>query len=237
MAIGTQFLPIYTDLRAEVRRSTTVSVGVDDLPYLKRVVNHVYRALVVDYEWSHLGVVPDRIDMQAGQRIYDFPSELDFDGITEAVCWTGGTNVPIEKGIGFAEYAAIDSESDSRQDPVQRYDLRFSGTSVQFEAWPVPATTDEISVQFKGNYKLARLVNDTDKLWIDDELVLLFSAAEVLKADDAKDADSKLQLAQDYLRRLKVRANRNGQRYAIGLGSGGHRNVTSGVQINVTPSS
>lgn len=237
MAVGTQFLPIYTDLRAEVRRSTSVSVGVDDLPYLKRVVNHVYRALTVDYEWAHLRVVPDRIVMAAGQRLYDFPTELDFDGITTAVCWTGGTNVPIEQGIGFDEYGAIDSEGDNRQDPVQRYDLRFSGSNVQFEVWPMPATANT-SVQFKGNQKLARLVNDTDKIWIDDELVLLFSAAEVLKADDAKDADAKLQLAQDYLRRLKVRAKATGQRYAIGLGSGaGARDVTSGVQINITPSS
>lgn len=236
MAIGTQFLSLYTDLRAEVRRSSSVAVGSDDLPYLKRVINHVYRALTVDYEWAHLRVAPAKIEMAAGQQVYDFPDELDFDGVTEAVCWYGGANTPIEQGISLADYSVLDPSADERQDPVLKYDMRFSGSAVQFEVWPLPATNSSIYVQFKGNYKLSRLVNDTDKCWIDDELVLLFSKAEILKSDDADDADAALNLAQDYLRRLKVRAKANSKRFQLGLGDNGGRNITQGVSINVTPS-
>lgn len=236
MAIGTQFSSLFQDLRAEVRRSTTVSVGVDDLPYLKRVINHVYRGLVVDYEWRHLRYVPPRIAMQAGQALYDFPTHLDFDDVWSATCWQGSTNTEIKRGIEPTDYGTIDPQADARQDPVLKYDLRFSGTAVQFEVWPLPATTDEVEVEFIGTYKLPRLVNDDDQMMIDDELVLLFAAAEVLKADKADDSDSKLQLAQDYLRRLKVRQKANSRRYQIGLGQGSPSYpLTSGVQINVTP--
>lgn len=235
MAVGTQFLTLYTDLRAEVRRSTTVSVGVDDLANLKRVVNHVYRTLYTDHEWPHLRKVFTKIPMAAGQRYYDFPADLEPDRVTEAVAWSNNIAYPIERGIGFDEYGVLDPELNERQDPPQCWDNRFTGTSTQIEIWPLPATAYH-SIQFKGYIKLGKLVNDTDKCWLDDELVLLFSAAEVLKADDADDADSKLQLAQGYLQRLKANSKGAGKRYQLGLGSSPSR-LPINATINIKPSS
>jgi hypothetical protein len=234
MAVGTQFLSIYTDLRAEVRRSTSVSVGVDDLDNLKRVINHVYRTLYIDHEWPHLRKVYSKIQMAAGQRYYDFPADLEPDRVTEAVVWSNNVSFPIPRGIGFEEYGVLDPDEDERQDPPQCWDNRFTGTSTQIEIWPLPASADH-SIQLKGYIKLGKLVNDTDKCWLDDELVLLFSAAEVLKAEKADDADSKLQLAQGYLQRLKANSKGAGKRYAIGLGNSSPRSPINAT-INIKPS-
>lgn len=234
MAVGTTFLTLRTDLRAEVRRSTTVSVGVDDVANLNRVLNHVYRTLYMDHEWPHLRKVYTKIPMAAGQRYYDFPTDLEPDRVTEAVCWSSNVAYEVRRGISFEEYGVLDPDEDERQDPVLAWDNRFTGTKTQIEVWPIPASADH-SLQFKGYIKLDKLVNDADKCWLDDELVLLFSAAEVLKADDADDADSKLQLAQGYLQRLKANSKGAGKRYSIGLGHAGSMQSYPGATVNIKP--
>lgn len=237
MAIGRQFLSLITDLRAEVRRSTSVSVGVDDLDNLKRVLNHVYRSLVVDHEWPHLRVVAAKIQMAAGQRYYDVPTELEFDGITSAVVWDGTETYDIERGIDLADYGVLDPEEDEREDPIRKFDLRFNGTAVVVEVWPIP-NSDDCALQFKGNRALDKLVNDTDKCWLDDELVLSFAAAEILAAVKAEDAESKLRLAQGYLQRLKARSKGVGKRYSMGLGSATDTSRPQfGAQVNIKASS
>lgn len=235
MALGTQFLSLITRTRAEVRRSITTSTGVDDLDNIKRVINHVYRSLTIDYEWPHLRTVPVKITMAAGQQYYNVPSTLEYDGITEAVCWSGTENFPIDRGIDINDYALFNPADDERQDPVTKWDLVFTGATVQIEVWPLPATAD-CSIQFRGPYKLASLVNDSDLCWLDDELVVLFAAAEILAGVKAEDAESKLKLAQGYLLRLKGRVKATSKRYTVGLGSvDAGRSITQGVSVNVTP--
>lgn len=235
MALGATLLQLVTRLRAEVRRSVSVATGVDDLDNLKRVINHVYRSLNVDYDWPHLRTVPAKIAMAAGQRYYDVPSTLEYDGIAEAICWSGTENFPIERGITFDDYALHDPVEDERQDPVTKWDMVFTGSTVQIEVWPLPATAD-CSIQFKGPYKLASLVNDSDQCWLDDELIVLFASAEVLASVKAEDAESKLKLAQGYLQRLKARPKGTAKRYRLGLGSAdGDRRITDGVTVNITP--
>ena len=234
MAKGAQFSQLYTDLRAELRRSTSVAVGVEDLATLKRTINHVYRTLYIDYEWPHMRKVFPKIPLAAGQRYYDFPADLDNDLLEGAVVWNGNTTREVRVGIGFDEYGYLDPDEDERQDPVQAIDFRFTGTATQIEVWPLPATSD-YSIQLRGYVELPKLVNDSDKCWLDDELVVLFAAAELLKGSKAEDADSKLLIAQGYLQRLKARSKGPAKRVSMGLGSSGRGSGYEGVSINIKP--
>ena len=236
MAKGAQFSQLYTDLRAELRRSSSVAVGVEDLATLKRTINHVYRTLYIDYEWPHLRKVFPKIELAAGQRYYDFPADLDNDLLEAAVVWNGNIAEEIRVGIGFDEYSFLDPDEDDRQDPVQAIDFRFTGTATQIEVWPLPATNN-YSIQFRGYILLPKLVEDSDKCWLDDELVVLFAAAELLKGTKAEDADSKLLIAQGYLQRLKARSKGPAKRVSMGLGSSERRQGYSGVSINIKSSS
>lgn len=233
MAKGAQFLQLYTDLRAELRRSTSVAVGSDDLDVLKRTINHVYRTLYIDFEWPHMRKVFPKITLNAGQRYYDFPADLDNELLQKAVVWNGNVNDEVRVGIGSDEYSFLDSDEDERQDPVQSIDFRFTGTSVQLEVWPIPASSDN-KLQLSGYVLLPKLVNDSDKCWLDDELIVLFAAAELLKGTKAEDADSKLLIAQGYLQRLKARSKGPAKRVSMGLGSSGSLGF-QGVSINIKP--
>lgn len=206
MAIGVQFSAILTNLRAETRRSTDVSVNVDDNDSLKRSINGVYRTLAQNYDWPHLRVVFPKITLSAGQRYYDYQTGFNPDRVLASVVWLGSTTGAIERGVDFDQYGFLDSDADQRADPVQRWDTAFDVTSgkPQIELWPIPAS-DGGFIQFEGYWEPQPLVADSDPCLLDDELVLLFAAARQLGAQGAKDTPIKLSEAQGYLLKLQQR--------------------------------
>jgi hypothetical protein len=218
MALGTQFLSLLTDLRSETRRSSDVSVGVDDNDSLKRSINGVYRTLTLEHEWPHLRVVFPKLATAAGQQYYDYQTGFDAGRVLDSVVWIGGMNSPIKRGIDFDEYSFIDSSAAAEMDPVQSWDVAFNPLTgiPQIEVWPIPASAGFI--QFTGYFVPPRLVNDSDPCLLDDELVLLFASARQLAAQGAKDAQTKLQEGQSYLLRLMQGAKGAVKPVQVGLG-------------------
>lgn len=212
-----QYSQLTSDLRAELGLTNDPSVRAANLPSIQQSLNRAYETLYEEHNWPHLRVVADRIALSAGQRLYDFPANLDFDRIESVGVWWSGQPRPITRGIGFPEYATYDSESDVRGDPVLKWDIRASTTSEQFEVWPVPASDDQ-EIQFIGTQKFALLVDDSDICYLDSNLVVLTAAVGLLAR--AKHADAKLALAsaQRRLDRLKGRQASEATTYRIGLG-------------------
>lgn len=199
MARGTTFLQLVTQLRAELGRSTTASLGVADIPMLQQAINRAYGTLY-NKDWQHLRREFTKINLAAGQRYYDPPELLDADRIEKTVVWWNGEPYPLCKGIDFEQYAAYDSTIDERNNPAARWDLRFTGTTEQIEIWPVPADNQQ-KLQFIGKTKFSRLVNDSDVCLLDDDLVVLHAAARVAagrKSNEAPlfEADAKALLSQ-----------------------------------------
>ncbi len=187
MAVGSQFLTLIDMLKNELGVSTNVGVGVDNLPSLQNDINRSYEILLETYEWDHLKYIPTRISLSAGQRLYDFPANLKLNGLTHVTCWQGNVPIELERGIGEREYAIFDSLSDLRSDPTLRWDTRFNGVATQMEVWPIPAS-NELTLELTGQYKMARLIDDADKCWLDDRIVVLGAAVRRLarqKSDDA----------------------------------------------------
>lgn len=202
MARGVQFGTMVERLRAETRQSTQLSVGTDSLPHVKQILRRVQETLYTDpaNDWSFLRVVASKA-ISAGDRYYDFPLTLNPDRVEKVVVMWGSQPVPLIRGIDFPEYALRDSDEDERADPVQNWDLRWTGSATQFEVWPLPATNG--TVKFRGLRPLNDLVDDTDTCDLDDTLIILFAAAEILAAQESKDASAKLSQAQSHLRALK----------------------------------
>lgn len=220
MAIGAQFSAIIIDLRAELRRPSDVSVGVDDNDSLKRVVNSVYRTLIDEYDWPHLRTVFDKIPMVAGQRVYDYPTGFDPDSVEEAVVWLGSFNTRITRRISVDGYSFLDPSTDQRSDPPLAWDTKFNPATgqSQIEVWPIPASAS-YSMQFTGVYNPPKLVNNTDVCLLDDELIVGFAAAQLLEAQDSKDAQQRLARAERYLEKKKSKPKGNGERVQMGLGT------------------
>jgi hypothetical protein len=187
VARGTSFLTLLDMLRDEVGVSTNVGLGIDDLSKMKRHINRAYALVYDEKDWPHLRKVVDRSVLNAGQRLYDFPATVNYERVESLTGYIGSTPYPLAKGIGAAEYALVDSEEDERADPVQKWDLRWSGTAPQIEVWPMPVSSDQ-KLEIIGTAAISRMVNDDDICVLDDELVVLHAAARILARSDSKDA-------------------------------------------------
>lgn len=214
-----QFLQLVYDLRAELGRASDPAAGVSDLPSLKQTLARTYETIYDDYDWPHLSIIADRTPLQAGERYYDFPANIGYEGIEEVVIWWNGQPVPLTRGIGFEHYAEFDPESDNRSDPATHWDVRFTGTREQMEIWPLPASSN--SIQVRGKRKFTPLVDESDLCLVDDNLVVLSAAVELLPRQKSGDAQVKLAALQSRYGRVKGRSKGGSNRsYRIGLGTG-----------------
>src|SRR5690606_33146019 len=137
-----QFSQLVTDLRAELERASEPAIAVADSATLRQKINRVYETLYAGYDWPHLERVFDAIPLQAGQRYYDPPEDMDFDRLTEApVCWNNNLALPLERGISFADYNTYNSENGDQSDPAIKWDVRYdeTGNKEVLEIWPIPA--------------------------------------------------------------------------------------------------
>lgn len=235
MARGDTLRQLISDLRDELRRANSPAASPDDVASLRVTINHVYATLVAANDWPFLQTMFPPITLNAGQRFYDMPEGLDVDRITTVnVEWSGDPN-PVERGIGFPEYADYDPDLDERTSPIMKWDIRFNPVAgkEQIEVWPLPDGTTQ-SLKFYGQYNCPRLVDDTDVCRLDGTLVVLYSAAELLPKD-SPDKEAKLELAKELLRQLKLRGVSGGEkRYQMGLGdtpSGEYLRARSTVRI------
>ncbi len=171
-----------------------------------------------DFAWPHLRV--DRfINVQAGQRYYDMPADLDIDRISHIEVRFGQAYNRLRWGIDAPQYAAFDSELDQRSDPIQRCKIT---EDEQLEVWPIAqtdfdATTLEGRMKITGIRTLLPLVADSDRADLDDQLLILSCAGDYLAASGAKDAQLKIDQANRLYLKLKGRLMPR-KRFSIGQG-------------------
>ena len=233
MALRQTFGSIVEMARNEARLSTNSSRGVDHLDHVKQLVKRHYTVLAEDFDWEHLSVKRDvadcRVQLQAGDRYYDLPTAMNNQKIGKMwVKWGTVWREP-DYGITFEDYSSRDPDSNNRDDPVSKWD-RYG--NLQFEVWPLPATNGDAAapysgwVGFEGQRAITQYVSDSDLADMDDFLVALFVAAELLAENGQKGAsDAKVSAA--VRRRDNLKASMSDKsRWTIGRGmlSGNGRN-------------
>jgi len=173
MARGTTLQNLLVMMQDELIINSSPSVGASYKPAMKRLIQRVQRRLYDDHDWSFLQEDHSKI-LAAGQRYYDFPTTIDMESVLTMFYKWGGEWIELDRGISLPHYNAYDSDADARSDPAMRWDVHGEH---QFEIWPVPASNG-IEVRFTGVKKLPALVNDNDRAVLDDDLIVLFAAAE-----------------------------------------------------------
>jgi hypothetical protein len=223
MARGVLLSEMLDMLRAEAMISTNPNLSTNILPNLKQILQRTQRQLWLEHEWKFLSASSDKI-VAAGQRYYDFPTDIDSSRIQSVWYRWNNLFIEVEKGIAASDYNAFDSELTTpvRSDPVMRWD--FTDTDErQFEIHPIPATSGTSAggyVRFYGTRNLNTFVADTDRCTLDADLIVLFAAAEVLGPRNEKEADRKLKMANALLTRLKGTYATAGGKIGV-LGGGG----------------
>lgn len=194
------------DLRAEVGHSLQPNLGKSTRDVLINMLQRTQRRLWDDYSWPFLRIRRD-INLSAGQRYYDLPTDIVFERIERVEVKHGDVWTKMQYGITGEHYNQHDSDRGVRSSPVRRYDAYENN---QIEMWPIPATNTDTTtladtVRIHGIRNLTPFVADSDTADLDDQLIVLYAAAEILTRQKQGDAQNKLAQAQAHYARLKAR--------------------------------
>lgn len=222
-------------VRDECKLSTNSSRGTDHRNYIVRLIRRYYEQLYDEHDWAFLKITREDAgkDIEAGQRYYDFPAELNLERAHTLWMKWGEQWIPLEYGITPADYSAQDSDADERSDPAMKWQVYGEN---QFEIWPLPASDIAGGLRFEGIKKMTQLIDNEHRCDIDGMLVSLFVAAEILGGNkDTETASSKKQAAaQDRFLAMKARAPRPRVRMGLGQESDRKYRIIGGRYVRVT---
>lgn len=203
MARGTTLANIYTMLKAKLGQNT---VQTNTQARYYQLLSDKQKWLANEYDFPFL---KDEWDVNIGQnaRYVAFPT-VDTAGATYSinlerpilleVKWSNEWQ-EVVFGIGSQEYNYLDSDAVGQiQDPVQRWDWQ---SNTQFEIWPKPASAQLL--RFTGQRQLNPLVTGTDTADLDDQIIMLFVAADILSRSRQADAQACMQQATERLLRQR----------------------------------
>lgn len=211
-------------VRGEARLSTNTSRGIDHLEHIKQLIRRNVVTLAEDYDWQHLELKKEtavsRVLLQAGLRTYTFPTAVNPMKIEKAWVKWGNLWESVAYGVKHSDFNYLDPDQDQRTDPVTNW-AYYSDT--EFEVYPLPATNGVANgineIAFEGQRKTDPLILDNSRVDMDDYLVSLLCAAEILAADGQKVA-AQVKADAAVARLQRTRGNLGSKkRYIVGLGS------------------
>jgi len=205
MAAGVTLASLRDQLRAEIGASANPAMGQNAVHQMNHILNRTQERLWADFDWPQL-VIDRDVPMVDGQRFYSLGNDIDFNRVFSTDVKYSATWRPVSFGISTANYNELDPEENDKQDPVMAWDTSEDGN---IEVWPTPASTGTTKMRFRAIKKLQKMSADADVSMLDDKLIVLFSAADMLAHAKAPDAGVKLQLANAHYARLRGHSNKN----------------------------
>ena len=203
MARGTTLGELIDQVRLESRLDPNPALSQSKVPSIIQMIRRTQERLYDDFDWPFLQISRD-VPVQAGQRYYDVPDDMNLERIQRIHYKWSDIWRKVDRGICEDNYNAIDSEAGERQDPVQRWDVSDTGSGEQIELWPVPTVNGNL-LRFTGIKKLPRLVGMSDVAVLDDQMIVLYVAAEMLGGAKNQEGQVKLSLANARTKKLQGR--------------------------------
>jgi hypothetical protein len=200
MSRGTELTVLVDMLRSEMGHTIVRSAGVQNLENLKQVLSRVEQILWAQFDWP-FGYIVETLQLEPGAAYYDYTENIDFTRVVDIWHVDQSTRIAhkLDYGIDPTHYMA----SMDRQNPVLRW--RHQGTA-RLEIWPPPISDTQVLMIY-GIQRLANMVNDTDLCTLDDQLIVLHAAAELLERQGSPDAGAKAATAAAHFRALKSKAS------------------------------
>lgn len=210
MARGTTLQKLVADLRIEARYDPDPALSRNMKALLERTLITTQEFLYDEFDWPFLQVYRD-INLEAGSRYYDFPADMNLERVQQVDVYYSGDWRPVDRHIDLQHYNAHDSDHNERTDPVLKWDIADLGQGPQLEVWPLPASPSILRIT--GIRNLGPMVNDEDRADLDDMMIVLYAAGEMLASSDKDLSAVKLQKAKarrDTMqgRTTKTRTNR-----------------------------
>lgn len=180
MARGANLSTLEQLVRAEARYNTSAAAGINSSDNIRTTIARTYENLWRQHDWPHL-VTWHTITLAIGQYLYDCPAGVQVDRLLDRESYVYYPSLskryPVfAQEIGYAQYNTLDpAETSGRTDPIQLWAIRPDD---KIEVWPAPATAG--TLYLRGVRNVAPLVEDADVAELDDRLISLFAAAELL---------------------------------------------------------
>lgn len=213
---GKTLVALLNDLRAECRMSLNPAHNAQVRDSQVMMLQRTQEWLWEDFNWPHL-TVERQYAGSAGQRLYDFSTDFDMERIEKIEFKTGAIWHRLGVGIEARHYALFDSDLDQRGFPAQRWRVSENDET---EIWPIldadgVADTKEGFFKVTGVKRLGPLVADADTADLDDRVIVLYAAAEML---GDKGGQIKLDLATKRYAKLKGHQTKNTRFQMFGVG-------------------
>lgn len=214
MPVGTTLTVLRQMLKAEIGDEMSESITTANDARYNRLLANQQIWLVSKDAWLLPGKVRKEVALTAGTRLYTLPTGIDLQQLAQPAYvkfenyrfWT-------EFGISQENYNALDPAQDMRGDPVLRWDIVDDSGTKKLEVWPIPASAQTLI--FEGRPALGALSSDSDTCLVDDLLLVLFTAAEILARQKQGDAAAKLAKANDRLNWLKGNRPSEFERFSL----------------------
>lgn len=203
MATGTTLLNLRKMLRGEIFGPESEDQAKGIKHSHNTILNRVQEWLYDDFDWPQL-IVREDVAMVAGTNLYTIPSNISIESVLSIHTKYAGAWCELDPGVPLECYAEFDSDEDERYTPARRY-RQYDATRI--EIWPIPSTagvvaTKENYIRIEGVTNYSPLSDDTDTAILDDQVIVLYAAAEILARK--KDADAQNKLAMARKRRLAL---------------------------------
>lgn len=206
MARNTQLQVLLNMLKGEIGSdlSSQVSPGGDSV--MNQQLSNQQNWLATEYDWPFLEIRND-LTIPAGQRYTAMPLSggnplFELERPIKAECqWSNLWN-PMELGITIYDYNTVNPDLGQTLVPIVKWQLyNVNGFGTQFEVWPVPSMP--LTVRLTGQGIVPALVNPTDTAVLDDMLIVLFTAAQLMARFKQADAQAMAARAQSRLNKIR----------------------------------
>jgi hypothetical protein len=202
MPVGTTLLTLRQMLRAEIGENLDETASPANVTLHNRLLSTKQSWLANQHAYL-LSKVRKEVALTAGTRLYTLPTGIDLDRLDQpAYTKLGNFRFWMEFGIRQEHYNAFDPTLDMRCDPVIRWDIINDAGTRKLEVWPIPASNQTMIIEGMG--VPSTMTANGDLCVVDDLVLVLFTAAEILTRDKQADAQAKLSLAQAALNSLKA---------------------------------
>lgn len=200
-------------LKGECGHSLVAGTGAAADQYFYTLLDNKQKWLASEYDWPFLKQRADVVLIPGtgvGSRYYTLPTTLNFERPVSVTTLFSTTWQEVEFGIGAEEYNVQSSGDGSvaavQGSPVQKWDWK-AGDQLSIEVWPLPSIAG--TLRFEGqrtltDLKSAGAYSSALKLDLDDLLVVLYVAAEVLANEKQDDSKIKLAMAEQRLNRIRA---------------------------------
>lgn len=189
MARGVTLGEMVTSVRIESGMDPDPALSLNMEPLIKELIRREYERLYEEFDWPFLRIRSD-VSLQAGQRYYDIPNNLNLERIERVEYWWGDKWFPLVRGILMDDYNIHDSDADVRAEPAMKWDVLYTGSEAQMEIWPVPVTNTP-KIRIIGIRNFTPLTTMAALCDLDDRMIILFVASEILARKQSPEAATK----------------------------------------------